>query len=188
MRQLTVPGAWLHAPAVHTDDRGTFHETFRSAEFTEAVGGPFHLAQANVSVSRQGALRGIHYADVPPGQAKYITCLRGAVLDVAVDIRVGSPSFGSREAVELTESNHRSLYLAEGLGHAFLALTDDATVMYFCSEPYTPAREHTIHPLDPDLAIPWPKRTPLTLSARDRTAPSLAEALRAGSLPRFRPE
>jgi dTDP-4-dehydrorhamnose 3,5-epimerase len=186
MRELAVEGAWVHTPRLHRDDRGSFHEAYRATEFAEAVGHPLHLAQANVSVSRRGALRGIHYAEVPPGQAKYVTCLSGAVYDVAVDLRLGSPSFGTWEAVELSEHNRSSLYLAEGLGHAFLALTDDATVMYLCSEGYNPSREHGIHPFDPDLAIRWPDPSQVILSAKDAAGPTLAEATASGHLPRYR--
>ncbi|MEU6735626.1 dTDP-4-dehydrorhamnose 3,5-epimerase [Streptomyces physcomitrii] len=185
MKELGIEGAWLHTPRQHSDHRGTLHEAYRAREFTEAVGQPLALAQANVSVSRRGALRGIHYAELPPGQAKYVTCLRGAVLDVVVDLRLGSPGFGSWEAVELGEHNHSALYLPEGLGHSFLALTDDATVMYLCSEPYNPAREHTVHPFDPDLAIAWPDTPEPLLSAKDATAPTLTEAVAAGRLPRY---
>jgi dTDP-4-dehydrorhamnose 3,5-epimerase len=183
VRQLAIPGAWLHTPTVHADPRGTFHEAYRSEAFSRATGHPLALAQANVSVSRRGVLRGIHYADVPPGQAKYVTCLRGAVLDVVVDLRTGSPSYGQWEAVRLDADNRSSLYLAEGLGHAFLALEDDATVMYLCSEGYAPQREHGIHPLDSQLAIDWPSDIPLLLSEKDAAAPTLQEAAQAGTLP-----
>ena len=192
MEQLTVAGAWLHVPAVHTDHRGTFHEAFRGAEFETALGRPLNLAQANVSVSHRGVIRGIHFAEVPPGQAKYITCLRGAVFDVAVDLRLDSPGFGTWQGVELSDQNRRSLYLAEGLGHAFMALTDDATVMYLCSRAYDPAHEHGIHPLDPELAITWPDSgrpdsgRPPVLSEKDAAAPSLSEALAQGLLPERR--
>ncbi|MFJ8917965.1 dTDP-4-dehydrorhamnose 3,5-epimerase [Streptomyces sp. NPDC102415] len=183
MRQLSIPGAWLHKPIAHTDNRGTFHEAYRAVALARATGRALTLAQANVSVSRRGALRGIHYAEVPPGQAKYVTCLRGAVLDVAVDLRIGSPAYGRWEAVRLDTYNRNSLYLAEGLGHAFLALEDDTTVMYLCSEGYAPQREHAIHPLDPQLAIDWPTDIPLLLSDKDATAPTLDEAAEAGVLP-----
>ena len=105
-------------------------------------------------------MRGIHYADVPPSQAKYVTCVRGAVLDVIVDIRVGSPAFGRYDAVRLDDDERAAVYLSEGLGHAFVALTDDATVVYLCSEVYSPTREHGITPPDPDLGIEWPARRP----------------------------
>jgi len=183
MRQLSIPGAWLHTPVVHPDSRGTFHEAYRTEAFSRATGHSLELAQANVSVSRRGVLRGIHYAEVPPGQAKYVTCLRGAILDLAVDLRTGSPSYGRFEAVRLDAANRRALYLAEGLGHAFLALDDDTTVLYLCSQGYDPEKEHGIHPLDPQLAIDWPSGVPLLMSDKDAAAPTLRDAARAGTLP-----
>ncbi|MYU47862.1 dTDP-4-dehydrorhamnose 3,5-epimerase, partial [Streptomyces sp. SID7803] len=129
MRRLSVPGgAWVHEPQVVPDDRGSFHEWFRAADLEAAAGHTLGLAQANFSTSRRGTLRGIHFADVPPGQAKYVKCVRGgAVLDVIVDVRTGSPTYKRWEAVRLDDTGHRAVYLAEGgLGHGFMALTDDA--------------------------------------------------------------
>ena len=137
----------------------------------------------NVSVSSLGTVRGLHFADVPPGQAKYVQCFAGRVLDVVVDIRVGSPTFGSWEAVELDGDAGRAVYVSEGLGHGFCALTDSAVVGYLCSEPYAPGREHGIHPLDADLAISWPSNLPLQLSPKDAAAPSFQEAVDTGLLP-----
>ena len=176
-----VPDAYVLTPTQHGDDRGTFLEWFRGDELA-ALGHPLALAQANASVSRPGVVRGIHYADVPPGQAKYVTCVRGAVLDVVVDLRVGSPAFGRWEAVRLDDRERRALYLAEGLGHAFCALEPDSTVVYLCSDVYRPGAEHGVHPLDPDLGIDWPTDAPV-LSDKDAAAPTLAQALAAGTLP-----
>jgi dTDP-4-dehydrorhamnose 3,5-epimerase len=134
-------------------------------------------------VSARDVVRGIHFADVPPGQAKYVTCVAGAVLDVVVDIRVGSPTFGQWESVRLDDEERHAVYLAEGLGHGFCALTEQATVTYLCSSEYRPGREHGIHPLDAELGIAWPAAVPL-LSPKDAAAPSLAEARAAGLLPR----
>lgn len=183
--ELSIPGAWVFVPRLHPDARGVFLEAFRSEPFAAAVGHRFTLAQVNTSVSRAATLRGVHYADVPPGQAKYVTCARGAVLDVVVDIRVGSPSFGHSEAVPLDDVDRRAVYLSEGLGHAFCALTDDATLVYLCSSPYDPGREHGLHPLDPDLALPWPAGLSPLLSEKDAAAPSLASAAAAGLLPSY---
>ena len=185
MRPLGIEGAWVLEPKVFPDERGTFHEWFRGAEFREATGQDLSLAQANCSVSRRGTLRGVHFADVPPSQAKYVTCVRGAILDVAVDIRVGSPTFGRWEAVRLDDVDHHALYLSEGLGHAFLALTDDATVVYLCSAGYAPGREHGINPLDPELGIEWPRGVEPLLSPKDAEAPTLAEARERGLLPSY---
>ncbi|QFQ99381.1 dTDP-4-dehydrorhamnose 3,5-epimerase [Streptomyces phaeolivaceus] len=185
MRPLSIEGAWIHEPKVFPDDRGAFHEWFQAPGFAVATGEEFTLAQANYSVSRRGALRGIHFADVPPGQAKYIKCVRGAVMDVVVDVRTGSPTFRQWEAIRLDDESHRAVYLSEGLGHGFLALSDDATVVYLCSEGYAPDREHGIHPLDPDLAIGWPRDMALLMSPKDEQAPSLAEAERRRLLPSY---
>ncbi len=185
MRELDIAGAWVFEPKVFGDERGSFHEWFQAPAFSEALGHRFDLAQANCSVSRRGTVRGLHYADVPPGQAKYVKCVRGAVLDVIVDIRVGSPTYKKWEIVRLDDTNHHSVYLAEGLGHGFMALTDDATVVYLCSQGYAPEREHGINPLDPELAIPWPEGLEPVLSGKDAIAPSLAEAEAAGLLPNW---
>jgi dTDP-4-dehydrorhamnose 3,5-epimerase len=190
-RELTVPGAWEITPKQFGDPRGVFLEWFKSGPFLDAVGHPLDLQQANASVSAAGVLRGIHFADVPPGQAKYVTCATGAVLDVVVDIRVGSPTFGRWDSVLLDDVDRRAIYLAEGLGHAFCSLEDDSTVLYLCSSGYSPGREHGIHPLDPEVGIAWPTTDragrPMTyqLSDKDTAAPGLAEAQRTGLLPSF---
>jgi len=185
VERLKIDGAWLLEPRVLADPRGSFHEWFRAPEFREDVGHPLTVAQANCSVSSRGTLRGVHFADVPPSQAKYIKCVRGAIMDVVVDIRTGSPTFGAWESVLLDDVSHRAVYLAEGLGHAFLALTDDATVIYLCSAGYAPDREHGIHPLDPELGIVWPGDIEPLLSHKDAAAPTLAEALERGLLPSY---
>ena len=167
------------------DDRGVFLESFKESVFAEVVGHSLHLAQMNISVSRAGTVRGIHFADVPPGQAKYVQCFAGRILDIVVDIRVGSPTFGQYESVELDSESRSGLYISEGLGHAFCALSDTATVGYLCSEGYSPEREHGIHPLDPDLALPWPDLKSVVLSPKDAAAPSLTDALDTGLLPYY---
>jgi dTDP-4-dehydrorhamnose 3,5-epimerase len=182
---LGIEGAWVFTPQVHSDDRGSFAEAFRGAEFAADLGYRLDVAQVNCSVSRRGVIRGIHYADVPPGQAKYVTCVAGAILDVVVDLRAGSPSFGKWEAVQLDARTRRAVFLAEGLGHAFMALTDDATALYLCSTPYAPGREHGVDPRDPAIGIAWPLDTEPVLSEKDAAAPTLEEALSAGLLPSY---
>jgi dTDP-4-dehydrorhamnose 3,5-epimerase len=185
-RELTIRGAWEITPVVHSDSRGTFFEWFTDPEFTAITGHRLDLRQANCSVSKAGVLRGVHFAQLPPSQAKYVSCTHGAVVDVVVDIRVGSPTFGSWDAVTLDDRTHRSVYLSEGLGHAFLALEDGSTVTYLCSAGYDPAREHTIDPLDPALGIDWAALGwpgELILSDRDRAAPTLDQARADGLLP-----
>ncbi|PRZ08102.1 dTDP-4-dehydrorhamnose 3,5-epimerase [Isoptericola sp. CG 20/1183] len=191
LRELAVPGALEITPQQFGDPRGVFLEWFKAGPFAEAVGHPLDLQQANCSVSAAGVLRGIHFADVPPGQAKYVTCAKGAVLDVVVDVRVGSPTFGRWDSVLLDDTDRRAIYLPEGLGHAFMALEDDSTVLYLCSSGYAPEREHGIHPLDATVGIEWPTTardgSALTpqLSDKDTAAPSLDEAEQQGLLPSF---
>jgi len=184
IRELTIPGAWEITPIQRSDDRGVFLEWYRFDLLAEAIGHPLDLRQANTSVSKRGVVRGIHFADVPRGQAKYVTVTHGAVLDYVVDIRVGSPTFGKWDSVRLDTVDRRAIYLGEGLGHAFVALTDDATVSYLVSDTYNPTAEHGIDPLDPDIALVFPEEAgePL-LSSKDTDAPTLAEAAEQGLLP-----
>ncbi|WP_278237542.1 dTDP-4-dehydrorhamnose 3,5-epimerase family protein [Isoptericola sp. AK164] len=188
-RELAVPGAYEITPKQHGDPRGVFLEWFKASAFSEHLGHVLDLQQANLSVSAAGVLRGIHFADVPPGQAKYVTCPKGAVLDVVVDIRVGSPTFGRWDSVMLDDVDRRAIYLGEGLGHAFLSLEDDSVVMYLCSTGYNPTAEHGIHPLDPAIGIEWPTTardgSPLApqLSEKDAAASTMADAQEQGLLP-----
>lgn len=181
---MTIEGVWEFSPVLRPDDRGVFLESFTSNSFTATVGHHFDLKQMNISVSRAGTVRGIHFADVPPGQAKYIQCLSGSILDVVVDIRVGSPTFGQWDAVELNDQTRSGLYVSEGLGHGFCALSDSATIAYLCSEQYAPTREHGIMPIDPALDLPWPSGE-LVLSSKDAAAPTFAEAREQGLLPDY---
>lgn len=184
IRELSIPDAYEITPVQHADDRGVFLEWYRFDRLEEATGRRLDLRQANTSVSARGVVRGIHFADIPPGQAKYVTALRGAVLDYVVDIRVGSPTFGRWEAVRLDDVDRRALFLSEGLGHAFVALTADAIVSYLVTDTFNPAREHGITPLDPQLALEFPAEAgELLLSPKDLEAATLADAAAAGLLP-----
>jgi dTDP-4-dehydrorhamnose 3,5-epimerase len=185
VRELAVPDAFEFTPVQHPDDRGVFLEWFKAGPLETAIGHRLSLEQANISVSRRGAVRGIHFADVPPSQAKYVTCIAGALLDVVVDIRVGSPTFGQWEAVRLDTENRKALYVGEGLGHVFMALQDGTAISYLCSTGYSPAREHGITPLDPGLGIDWPSGIEPLLSPKDAAAPTLAEAQASGLLPSY---
>jgi dTDP-4-dehydrorhamnose 3,5-epimerase len=186
MDWLGIDGAWRFTPRQHHDDRGTFLEAFRGAQFAADLGYRLNVAQVNCSVSGRGVIRGLHYADVPPGQAKYVTCVAGAILDVVVDLRLGSPTFGQWKAVRLDDQNREAVFLAEGLGHGFMALSDQATVLYLCSTLYTPGCEHGIDPLDSALGITWPlHESGPVLSAKDAAAPTLADALAKGLLPSY---
>jgi dTDP-4-dehydrorhamnose 3,5-epimerase len=191
IEETKIPGAFSVTPQQHRDDRGVFLEWFRSDRFVEQTGHRFTIAQANCSVSAAGTIRGIHFAQLPPSQAKYVACPSGAILDVVVDVRVGSPTFGQWDAVLLDDQDRRALYLAEGLGHAFIALQDGTVVNYLCSTPYAPGREHGVHPLDPAIGIDWPTvgrdGSPLThsLSPKDDQAPPLADLVDSGLLPTY---
>jgi dTDP-4-dehydrorhamnose 3,5-epimerase len=183
MQPTGIGGAYIFTPRIYPDNRGTFSEWFRAGEFLQDLGYRFDLAQANCSVSRRGVVRGIHFTDVPPGQAKYVVCASGSILDVIVDLRVGSPTYLRWEAVPLDDAERRGVFLAEGLGHAFMALSPQATVMYLCSTGYAPGLEHGVHPLDPELGIAWPREAELILSDKDAAAPGADEARQAGLLP-----
>lgn len=189
VRELAIAGAWEFAPVQFGDDRGLFLESFKATVLAETIGHEFTLAQANTSVSAAGVIRGIHFADVPPGQAKYVTCAKGAVLDVIVDLRVGSSTFGTWDAVLLDDVDRKAVYLSEGLGHGFCSLEDGSTVTYLCSTGYNPGAEHGVNPRDADLAIEWPtvgrdgQALEFVFSEKDTDAPSFAQAQRDGLLP-----
>lgn len=189
IRELSIAGAWEITPRQFPDDRGLFLEAYKSTAFVEAIGHALDVRQVNTSVSKAGTVRGIHYAQVPPSQAKYVMCTRGAVLDFAIDIRLGSPTFGTYDTVLLDDVDRRAIYLSEGLGHMFVALEDNSTVTYLCSAEYNPQREHGINPLDSTLGIEFPAQgrdgspLELLLSPKDTDAPSLEEVEAAGLLP-----
>lgn len=186
IRELSIPDSYEITPLVRGDDRGVFLEWYRHDALEAAIGHSLDLRQANTSVSKAGVVRGIHYADVPRGQAKYVTATHGAVLDFVVDIRVGSPTFGTWDSVLLDTVDRRAIYLSEGLGHAFVALTDDATVSYLVSDTYNAPREHGVNPADPDIGLDF-SQVPgeILLSPKDTAAPSLAEAAQQGLLPQW---
>ena len=184
IREFKISDAYEITPRQFRDDRGVFLETYRFDRLAEVVGHSLDLRQANTSVSRRGVVRGIHFADVPRGQAKYVSVTRGAMLDFIVDIRVGSPTFGEWDSVVLDDVDRRAVYLSEGLGHAVVALTDDATMSYFVSDVYNPQREHGVSPLDPEIGLALPTDLgELLLSPVDSSAPTLAAAAEAGLLP-----
>ena len=184
IRQLSIADSYEVTPILRTDDRGTFLEWYRFDVLEGAIGHSLDLRQANTSVSRRGVVRGIHFADIPRGQAKYVTVPRGSVLDFVVDIRVGSPTYGQWESVVLDDVEHRAVYLSEGLGHLFVALEDNTTVTYLVSDVYSPATEHGINPFDPAIGLEFPfEFGELVVSQKDTDAPTLEELREAGVLP-----
>ena len=184
IRPLSVSGSFVVTPRVHADERGEFVEWFRADLLHEATGLQFSVAQANLSVSGKGTLRGIHFADVPPGQAKYVMCATGAIRDYVVDIRVGSPTYGKWDAVDISAAERNAVVLDVGLGHAFLALDDNTTVTYLVTDHYKPQSEHAINPLDMGIGLEFPlERQELLLSEKDVSAPGFADVAAAGLLP-----
>ncbi len=184
IRELSIPDSYEVTPIQRADDRGVFLEWYRFDTLAEIVGHSIELRQANTSVSKRGVVRGIHFADFPLGQAKYVTVTHGAVVDYVIDIRVGSPTFGQWDSVLLDTVARRAIYLAEGLGHAFVSLEDDSVVSYLVTDIYNPTAEHAINPLDADIGLVFPPAlgAPL-LSPKDLEAPSLEAAQQAGLLP-----
>jgi dTDP-4-dehydrorhamnose 3,5-epimerase len=183
IRQLAFDGVYLIRPDIYPDNRGQFLELFSQGEFQRAVGHPLTVAQVNCSLSLRGTIRGLHAVALPPGQSRYIACVSGAVIDIVVDIRVGSPTFGQHIPVTLDASAREMLYLAEGHGHGFAPLTDEATVVYMCSSAYAPEQLVLVNPLDQELALPWPESEPVMMSEKDRQSPTLREAAARGTLP-----
>jgi len=186
---LKIQGSWVFTPKKFPDERGSFHEVFKLSLLSETLGFGFEVKQVNQSVSKAGVIRGIHWADVPPGQAKYIFCTKGAIWDVVIDIRVGSPTFGQFDSIEISAENGKSVLIQEGLGHAFLALEDDTVVNYLCSEPYSPNTERSISPLDEDFGIPFDSKWhvgQIQLSDKDLSAQTSREAMNSGILPTYK--
>ena len=182
---LRIEGAYRVTPRQFPDDRGVFMEGFRGDKLAEHIGHEMRVVQTNISVSSRGAVRGIHFADVPPSQAKYVTAVSGSFLDFVVDVRVGSPTFGQWENVRLDTDSREAVYLSEGLGHCLVALEDNSTAIYLCSQPYNPARERGIDPLDPRVGLDLPADLQPVVSAKDAAAPNLEEAAAQGLLPNY---
>ena len=152
--KTAIEGVVIIEPRLFKDERGYFFESFSQREFNEKVR-EIHFVQDNESKSSYGVLRGLHFQKPPFAQSKLVRVIRGAVLDVAVDIRIGSPTFGQHVAVELTEDNHRQFFIPRGFAHGFSVLTDEVIFQYKCDNFYAPQSEGAIAWNDPDLAIDW---------------------------------
>ena len=172
--KLSIPEVVLIEPRIFADPRGFFVELFKSTEF-QANHVPASFAQVNHSKSQKNVLRGLHYQLNPKAQAKLISVVQGEIFDVTVDIRGGSPTYGKWVAERLSESNKRMLFIPEGFAHGFCVLSNEAQIIYYCSNEYAPELERTILWNDPTIAIPWPVKEPL-LSAKDSEGSSLADA------------
>lgn len=175
-----ISGAWVFTPNIHGDERGVFLESYTARSLKEATGYQLELAQLNISLSRKGVVRGLHACRVPPGQAKYLQCVAGEVLDVVLDIDPTSPTFGQHDSVVLNDTERRAIFVGEGLAHGFCVWSESATLVYATSSPFNPEAEFAINPLDPELAISWSPGDCLSLSEKDRRAPSLREAVSSG--------
>ena len=173
--ETNLPGVWLIEPKVFRDDRGYFYESWNEDRFRDN-GIATAFVQDNVSLSRQGVLRGLHYQNPTP-QAKLVSVLQGAVFDVAVDLRLGSPTFGQWLGVEISAANQRQLYIPEGFAHGFVVLSEETIFSYKCSDYYSPSHERSLRWDDPALAIEWPVGEPI-LSPKDAAAPLLSETPR----------
>lgn len=176
-RETDIPGVWIVEPNVFTDKRGYFMESYKREEF-EAHIGKVDFIQENESRSTKGVLRGLHYQAAPYSQAKLVRVIRGKVLDVAVDIRIGSPTFGRYVAIELSEENKLQLYMPQGFAHGFKVLSEEAVFTYKVDNPYMPSHEHTISYNDPVIGIDWriEESSEVILSEKDRSGCSLREA------------
>ena len=178
--QTALDGVLIIEPRVFQDARGYFFESFSQRDFDAQVapllGHSVTFVQDNESMSSYGVVRGLHYQKPPYTQSKLVRCVRGSVLDVAVDIRKGSPTFGQHVAVELTEENHRQFFIPKGFAHGFAVLSETAVFQYQCDEFYHPEADAGIQLLDPALDIDW--RIPwdrAIMSEKDRLRPTLAE-------------
>jgi dTDP-4-dehydrorhamnose 3,5-epimerase len=181
---LKIPGSWKIEFQKFDDNRGFFYESFKEEDFKKLIGRNLNIKQTNTSSSSKGSVRGIHYALVPPSQAKLVQCQRGSIKDYVIDIRVGSPTFGQFEEIELNENSASAVFIEEGLAHAFVALENQTVVTYFVTEKYNPEREKGINPFDKTLNVKWPDLE-LILSEKDKQAISLEEAKNQGFLPSF---
>lgn len=152
--QVCIPGVWLIEPALLGDERGYFYESFRSSEFSMNIG-ELSIVQENQSRSRKGVLRGLHLQTGEYAQAKLIRCVEGSVLDVAVDLRQGSPTFGKHYSTVLSADNHRQIFIPRGFAHGFLTLSDYATLQYKVDNAYKPSSECSLIYNDPALEIDW---------------------------------
>jgi dTDP-4-dehydrorhamnose 3,5-epimerase len=153
--KTAIEGVWIHNPLRFPDSRGTFEEQFRSSTILDEIGRDFEVMQVNQSMSNKGVVRGIHWTEGGRGQAKYVSCVKGSIWDVYVDLRNGSQTFGQWGSEVLSHENGKSAFISEGIGHAFLALEEGTVVNYLCTAEYDPAVDRTINPLDEYLAIPF---------------------------------
>lgn len=173
VKKADIEGVLIIEPKVFGDARGYFLESFNAKEFAEKTGLNINFVQDNESMSSYGVMRGLHFQRPPYTQSKLVRCVRGAVLDVAVDIRKGSPTYGKHMAVELTEDNHRQFFVPRGFAHGFAVLSDTAVFQYKCDNFYAPQADGGISILDNSLGIDWKIPTEKALLSEKDTKHSL---------------
>lgn len=184
LTELSIPGLFLLESPVWGDDRGFFREWFKLSDFADE-GIEFHARQANLSMSTRDVVRGLHYSVAPEGQAKVVTCVFGQLDDVIVDVRVGSPSFGSWEMVHLGAGDDRSVLLPAGVAHGFCVNSEQAALSYLLSSPFNAGAELEINPFDERINVKWTIAGDAIVSPKDAAAPSLAQRLGSNELPHF---
>lgn len=184
LTETAIAGCFILESGVFSDDRGLFREWFKLADLT-AAGASFTVEQANFSVSARNVVRGLHYSLAPRGQAKVVTCAHGTLDDVIFDIREGSPTYGQLVVVSLAADQGRSVLLPAGVAHGFCVTSELGALAYLLSSPYDAPNEVEIHPLDPDINVPWPLTGDPIMSTKDAAAPTLAERRAAHQLPRW---
>ena len=184
LEPLNIEGSWLANSPVHSDDRGNFREWFKSDDFEKSIRKKLSLAQANISTSKKGVVRGIHYSIASLGQAKWVTCASGEINDVIVDIRPDSPTYGKHQVINLNAQDGKAVYIGEGLGHGFIALESNTVVAYLVSSAFSAKDEFDINPLDPAIGINWGLKTKdMIFSPKDASAPTLSQRQSEGKLP-----
>ena len=178
LEELEINGAWLARSPIHNDERGIFREWFKSSDVIRRMNRDFKVAQANISISNTGVVRGIHFSTSQEGQGKWVTCVSGTIWDVVVDIRPDSPTFKKWVGVELRSNSGDAIFLSEGLGHGFIALEDNSIVAYLLTSEFSILDEFGVNPFDEDLGIEWPLKA-TSLSAKDTNLPSLVDLFKA---------
>ena len=186
LQELSISGSFLSTHKVFPDERGLFREWFKSKEIA-TIDPKYQVRQANYSLSKKSVIRGIHYSLAPEGQAKLVTCASGSIVDVLVDLRVGSPTYLNTEYIELAEDSGKVIYIPTGVGHGFVVISDSASIVYLTSSEYAPEFERSICPTDPELGINWqlPVGQSGIISAADINAPTLAQAIKSRDIPTF---
>ena len=182
IEEFGISGLWKINSPIISDERGSFREWFKQDELNQKTGNLFSARQANLSNSRKGSLRGIHFSLAQTGQGKLVTCTSGAIWELIIDLRTDSPTFKKWVGINLDAAIGVSVFISAGLGHGFLAMEENSIVTYLLTSPYSPLEEFGINPMDPELEIKWPKENYI-LSQKDQEAPNLTVLQSLGKLP-----